>query len=321
LVRVQHEWQWDYATDTLTISADSAVQATFDTDGLSLASGQTVNNISDDGTLLADSTSSLVTERAIKYYVDNNAGGGGTSFTHYQDSSASTWIIQHNLGKQYVLVQVSDENDEVLIPDSITFTSANTTTVTFTTERIGQAVVSIGGSVPVTAGAFVHTQDTTSTTWVITHNLGSQFVNVEVADENDYAIIPDEISFDSENQLTITFLQEETGHAAITSGGVSVTGGMQDWITVTSAMTLSNGNRLLVDTNSSAITLTLPSTPSVGHEFWIVDASINFGTNNCTLSRNGSNIEGIADDYVLNVDRADVHLVYVGSTIGWRVIS
>jgi hypothetical protein len=96
---------------------------------------------------------------------------------------------------------------------------------------------------------------------------------------------------------------------------------MQDWITVTSAMTLSNGNRLLVDTNSSAITLTLPSTPSVGHEFWIVDASINFGTNNCTLSRNGSNIEGIADDYVLNVDRADVHLVYVGSTIGWRVIS
>jgi hypothetical protein len=41
----------DYSTDTVQIKADSSVQATFDTDGFALATGQSVNEISDDGTL------------------------------------------------------------------------------------------------------------------------------------------------------------------------------------------------------------------------------------------------------------------------------
>jgi hypothetical protein len=190
------------------------------------------------------------------------------------------------------------------------------------TERSGQAVATIGGSTPSTAGAVVHTQVTDSTSWTITHNLNQQYVNVQVADENDLAIIPDEISFDDANSLTITFLQDETGHAAITSGGVALSSsGLQAWAEVDTSMSVANGNRLLVDTGSNAVTLTLPSSPSIGDEIIIVDAEINFGTNNCTLARNGSNIEGVADDYVLDVDRADVRLVYANATTGWRVIT
>jgi len=78
---------------------------------------------------------------------------------------------------------------------------------------------------------------------------------------------------------------------------------------------------LLVDTNSvGAVTITLPSNPSMGDEIWIVDSAINFGTNNCTIGRNSENIDGNAGDYVLNSDKADVRLVYVDSTTGWRVI-
>jgi hypothetical protein len=43
---------------------------------------------------------------------------------------------------------------------------------------------------------------------------------------------------------------------------------------------------------------------------FIVDADVNFFTTNCTIGRNSSNIEGAASDYVLDQDRADVHLVY-----------
>lgn len=102
----------------------------------------------------------------------------------------------------------------------------------------------------------------------------------------------------------------------VNSGGA----GLQDWTTVTSNVTATSGDRLLVDTVAAARTITLPPSPVAGDEAWIVDAAINFGTNNCTLARNGSNIEGVADDYILDVDRADVHVVYVGSTTGWRVI-
>jgi hypothetical protein len=64
----------------------------------------------------------------------------------------------------------------------------------------------------------------------------------------------------------------------------------------------------------------LKSSPSPGDEVFIVDGDINFFTNNCTLARNGSNIEGFASNYVLDLDRADVHLVYSNASIGWRVL-
>ena len=59
----------------------------------------------------------------------------------------------------------------------------------------------------------------------------------------------------------------------------------------------------------------------MGNEVEIVDAAINFATNNCTIARNGQNIDGNAGDYILNSDKADVRLVYVNSSTGWRVIN
>lgn len=46
-------------------------------------------------------------------------------------TAATSHTVTHNMGTQYVQVTVVDENDEVVIPESITFTNANTVTVTF----------------------------------------------------------------------------------------------------------------------------------------------------------------------------------------------
>lgn len=97
-------------------------------------------------------------------------------------------------------------------------------------------------------------------------------------------------------------------------------GGLENWTTVSGNVTATNGDRLLVNTSSAAITITMPSLPSIGEEIHIVDAAINFTDNNCTLGRNGSKIEGYSDDYVLDVDRADVKLVYASTSAGWRLI-
>ena len=96
---------------------------------------------------------------------------------------------------------------------------------------------------------------------------------------------------------------------------------MTRWKTINANYSAQDGDKLLVKTVSSAITITLPSVPSIGNEIRIVDASINFGTNNCTLLRNGNKIEGSVDDCILDVDRADTTLVYIDSTTGWRVIN
>ncbi len=46
---------------------------------------------------------------------------------------------------------------------------------------------------------------TSSTSHVVTHNIGSQFCNVTVVDSNNKVIIPDSVTFDSTAQLTVTF--------------------------------------------------------------------------------------------------------------------
>jgi hypothetical protein len=73
------------------------------------------------------------------------------------------------------------------------------------------------------AGAYIHTQSVPSTTWVCTHNLDYQYVNVEPIDSTgnsyvgryDYPIV----EFTSNTVTTLTFASAVTGYVAITSGG------------------------------------------------------------------------------------------------------
>ena len=82
--------------------------------------------------------------------------------------------------------------------------------------------------------------------------------------------------------------------------------------------TLAAGGRYFVDTNG-ARTLTLPATPSVGDEIWIIDQTGLSATNNITVNNGGSLINGVSDTLVIDVDGAIAVLLYTGSTLGWRI--
>lgn len=56
-------------------------------------------------------------------------------------TSATSWTVTHNLGQKYCNVTVVDASDEVVIPQSIKFDSANQLTVTFNTAIAGKVVV------------------------------------------------------------------------------------------------------------------------------------------------------------------------------------
>ena len=118
-----------------------------------------------------------------------------------------------------------------------------------------------------------------------------------------------------------------TADQVLTSDGTDVswttTVGGAAWVIKTGAYTAVNGDGVMVDTDSSAITITLPISsgpPVVGNFVRIMDATGNAATNNITVARNGNNIQGAAADLTIATNRAAIGLVYVNATEGWCLI-
>ena len=53
--------------------------------------------------------------------------------------------------------------------------------------------------------------------------------------------------------------------------------------------------------------------------FYIQDYDGTFGTNSCTVARNGSNIRGAASNFDLAKNNAGAVFIYVDATEGWQV--
>jgi len=95
------------------------------------------------------------------------------------------------------------------------------------------------------------------------------------------------------------------------SGGTS-------WVAVkTSDFTAVAGEGYFVNTTSGAITVTLPSSASLGDEVTIVDYAGTADTNNITINRNSHKIQGDASNLTISTERAGFTLAYVDATQGW----
>jgi len=88
------------------------------------------------------------------------------------------------------------------------------------------------------------------------------------------------------------------------------------YITKTANYTSVAGDKILTDTSAGSFTITLPATPSTGDTVVMYDIT-DWETNNLTVARNGSTIEGVADDFVLDLGQIKVDFVYSGTT--WQV--
>ena len=86
---------------------------------------------------------------------------------------------------------------------------------------------------------------------------------------------------------------------------------------ITSNTTMVSGRGYFVNTSSAAITMTLPSSPSLGDTCTVIDYAGTADTNNITIGRNSQPIMGSAADLTVATERAAFTLVYVDSTHGW----
>jgi len=89
------------------------------------------------------------------------------------------------------------------------------------------------------------------------------------------------------------------------------------WRTISAAETVQAGAKLFVETNSGAVTVTLPASPAIGDEVTFVDSRYTFDTNALTVGRNSSKIANASSDLVVNTEGAAFGLVYSGSNVGW----
>lgn len=89
-------------------------------------------------------------------------------------------------------------------------------------------------------------------------------------------------------------------------------GGGLTWVLVPDSRDVLLDFGYMIDTSTGPLEFTLPPTPSEGDTFAVADAFGTFGTNNATLLRNGNNILGVANDYILNTDGMALQLVFDG---------
>ena len=95
--------------------------------------------------------------------------------------------------------------------------------------------------------------------------------------------------------------------------------GSVNWQTTkkTANFTATSGEGYFCDTSGGAFTLTLPASPSAGDIVALKDYSSTFSSNNLTIGRNSSNLNGNAADKALNTNRLSLTLIYVDATEGW----
>jgi sugar lactone lactonase YvrE len=121
-----------------------------------------------------------------------------------------------------------------------------------------------------------------------------------------------------------TFLEYASGDWVCTSyilasGEAIVGGGGTTYSLKTGAYTAVANDYIYANTTSAAFTVTLPATPSAGDVVTIADYGGVFSSNNLTVARNGSTIEGNTEDKVLTYSNHEFTFFYDGTT--WKLFT
>lgn len=106
---------------------------------------------------------------------------------------------------------------------------------------------------------------------------------------------------------------------AITNAKFAGSVGLNAWQTRTANYTAVAGDRINANTSGGAFTITLPATPANYTEVTLADHAGTWESNNLTVARNGSNINGGTANLTCDIAAKQILLRFEGATIGWRI--
>lgn len=128
-------------------------------------------------------------------------------------TSQTSVVVTHNLNDSYPIVQIYDGSGVQILFNSVTINSANQLTVAFGEAQTGTVVVHKAPTAQRFTDAF-----TSQTSVVVNHNLDDSYPVVQVYDNSNVQILPNSITINSSNQLTVTFGDAQTGTILVHKG-------------------------------------------------------------------------------------------------------
>jgi hypothetical protein len=189
--------------------------------------------------------------------------------------------------------------------DNITLATINhsTNTVDFNDSAISTPLTVTGNA---TAGAELRLPEDTDN--------GTNYIALKA---------PDTIA--SNLTLTLPSTDGTVGQVLQTNGsGVlsfATVGGLAWQSVQTTGFTASANKGYPCNTTSSAFTVTLPASASIGDTIILVDYANTFATNNLTINPNGLKIGSLTSNAILLLSGTAISLTYIDSTQGWLISS
>jgi hypothetical protein len=122
------------------------------------------------------------------------------------------------------------------------------------------------------------------------------------------------------NQANAAFGTANSAASYANSAFAAANTGSITWYIVSTNTTMVARSGYFVNTTGGIISMTLPTSATLGDTIRINDLAGTFGTNNLTVSRNGHNIQGTAADLIVSVNQSSFGLVYSNSTYGWKLM-
>jgi hypothetical protein len=208
-------------TNRLAIGANTFVLTSDGTDvSWAAASGGSALEVEDEGISLSTAVTLFnfvgagvtVTEPVANEMLVTIAGSAADTYTETfvdGDLTAGSIAITHSLNDQYPLVQIYDNSDNLIIPDEVTATSVSVSTLDLsgygTLVGTYRVVISASGSSTVNP-SFVQSfvdADLTAGVLTVAHSLNQQYCQVQIFNNNDDLIQPDDVTLTDANNLDV----------------------------------------------------------------------------------------------------------------------
>ena len=280
---------------------------------------------------LTGNTTLAFTSNATSTTFTDEAGRNKTIILSGALSATTVTVSVPNIEKDYVIINNSGA--------TATISSGGSTTVSIATGSKNYVIVD-----PSTTSVISAVPDTTpgGTTNDIQYNNGGVFAgstnftfdgsNVQIgsqgdlrlgdSDNSNYVALQAPATIASNYTLTLPSTTGTANQVIQTDGSgnlsfATVSGGAAWQAVKTADFNVTAKEGYFVDTTSTTITATLPSSPTIGDFVSFIDYAGTFDTNNLTVARNGKPIQGSATDLTVATERAGFTLVFVDNTQGW----
>jgi len=208
--------------------------------------------------------------------------------------------------------------------------SISLATINYTANTVDwlDSSVSITGLSTSATGTVLTLSDTvtTSTVNLIIDNQKEVRFRETTANGTNYVGLKAPASLSADLTYTLPSADGTNGQALITNGSgvlsfTTISSGTSWQSVQTTGFTAVASKGYPCNTTSSAFTITLPASASVGDYIQIVDYAGTFATNAITINPNGLKINSTTVNKILNTAREAVTLTYVDATQGWLLTS